>query len=147
MKRLGTIMVGFAMLALFGLSFAQTPEPPKTTEPVTSATPAATLKVEKIACGIGVAERELQGQDTVFAESTEKVYCWSLVMGGSEGTTVSHVWYHGDKEIARVQLPANYPRSRIWSYKSMYSGWKGDWKVEVVDAANQVLRTVTFKIQ
>jgi len=128
---------------MFAALIAQTPESTTKTE----SAPVTTLKVDKIACGTGVVDRELQGQDTVFSESTEKVYCWVTLLGGSEGTAVNFVWYHDGKEVIKIPIAANYSRTRTWSYKSMYAGAKGDWKVEVTDSDNQVLGSTSFKIQ
>jgi hypothetical protein len=141
-------MVSLIFTLMISVVLAQAPETTAKTEPAkTISAPATGLKVDKIACGTGVADRELQGQDTTFTETTEKVYCWTLISGGSEGTTVSFIWYHNGKEVVKVPIAAKYSRTRTWSYKSMFSGWKGDWKVEVVDSNNQVLGTTTFKIQ
>ncbi|NLI16333.1 MAG: DUF2914 domain-containing protein [candidate division Zixibacteria bacterium] len=113
----------------------------------TESTSEGGLKVDKIACGVEIANRELQGQDTVFAESTEKVYCWVTILGGREGTIVNFVWYHDDKEVAKVPIAVNYSRTRTWSYKSMYPGAKGNWRVEVIDSNNQVMGSTSFKVQ
>jgi hypothetical protein len=128
---------------IFATALTQTPE----TTAQTESSPTKTLSVNKIACGTGVVDRELQGQDTVFSESSEKIYCWVNILGGSEGVTVNFIWYHGGKEVAKIPIAANYPRTRTWSYKSMYIGAKGEWKVEVTDSNNQVLGSTSFKIQ
>jgi hypothetical protein len=141
-------MVSLIFTLLVSFALAQTAETTAKTEPAkTAAAPAATLKVVKIACGTSVVDRELQGQDTVFTETTEKVYCWVTITGGSEGTSVNFVWYRDGKEVTRVPLTANYSRTRTWAYKSMISGSKGDWKVEVVDSNNNVIGTTSFKVQ
>jgi hypothetical protein len=151
------LIAALLALAITGsMAFAQAPDTAKkVAEPIKAeaqtkvekAVPAAVLKVDQIACGTGVVERELQGKDTTFVETTEKIYCWSLITGGSEGTMVNFVWYHNGKEVVKVPVAAKYARTRTWAYKSMFSGWKGDWKVEVVDSNNQVLGTTTFKVQ
>lgn len=133
---------------VFAVLMAQAPESTTKIEPSkTESADVSALKVDKIACGTGVADRELEGQDSVFTESTEKIYCWALIMGGSEGTTVNFVWYHDGKEVVKIPLSANYSRTRTWSYKSMFAGSKGDWKVDVIDSNNQVLASTSFKVQ
>lgn len=136
-------------------------EPPSMAPKETMKTPAATtatkapavaatqamegaLKVDNIACGTSVEDRELMGAAVSFPSSTEKVYCWSLITGSEEPATVEHVWYHGGQEMARVKLPVDYPRVRTWSYKTMMPEWTGDWKVEVVDEAGKVLGSTEF---
>jgi hypothetical protein len=156
------LIVGLFITAfVISMAFAQAPDIAKKAEPakiekaVTSAKPAAiekpaatgVLKVEKIGCGTNVVDRELEGQDTTFAATIEKVYCWSLITGGSEGASINHVWYHDGKEVVKIPINVKYPRARVHSYKTMYAGSKGEWKVEVVDAGGQVLGSTTFKIQ
>jgi hypothetical protein len=105
------------------------------------------LEIKKFACGTAVEERELQGEATTFPSDIERIYCWSLITGCEEPTTVEHVWYYGNKEIARVPLDVKYPRMRTWSYKTMMPQWIGDWKVELVDIDGQVLATSLFKVE
>jgi hypothetical protein len=105
------------------------------------------LTVETIACGTAIEDRELQGQDTTFAKGTEKIYCWNLITGGENPTTVEHVWYLGGEEMARVTLDIKYPRVRTWSSKTILPEWTGDWKVEVVDSAGKVIGSTAFKVE
>jgi hypothetical protein len=109
--------------------------------------PSAMIKVEKIACGMGVEERELQDEAITFSSETERIYCWSLITGCEEPTVVEHVWYYGGDEKARVALDIKYPRMRTWSYKTMMPEWKGDWKVEVIDDNGKLLASTGFKVE
>lgn len=104
------------------------------------------MKVSDFACGTAVEERELQGEAKTFSAETEKVFCWTLIEGCEEPTTVEHVWYYAGEEKARVPLYIKYPRMRTWSSKTMMPEWKGDWKVDMVDEAGKVLATVAFKM-
>jgi hypothetical protein len=112
-------------------------------EPVTM----TKFTVESMACGTAVEDRELQGQADTFPMDTEKVYCWCLITGCEEQTTIEHVWYYGGEEIARVPLEIPYPRMRTWSSKTMMPEWAGDWKVELVDDTGKALSTVSFKLE
>ena len=51
---------------------------------------------------------------------------------------MQHVWYYNGEEMARVNLPANYARNRIWSSKNILPEWKGQWKVAVMSGANKL---------
>ena len=139
------------ILVIMPIAAAQeTVETPDTVAPVVE-TPeqmeAAMLTVETIACGTAIEDRELQGQDTTFAAGTEKIYCWSLITGCENPTTVEHVWYLGGEEKARVTLDIKYPRVRTWSSKTILPEWTGDWKVEVVDSSGKVIGLTSFKIE
>jgi len=144
------------MLVIIPITAAQeTAETPDTTAPAVETPVAETpeqmetamLTVETIACGTAIEDRELQGQDTTFAAGTEKIYCWSLITGCENPTTVEHVWSLGGEEKARVTLDIKYPRVRTWSSKTIMPEWTGDWKVEVVDSAGKVIGSTAFKIE
>ncbi len=105
------------------------------------------IKLEKIACGSGVADRELTGQDTVFSVESGTIYCWTLFTGGAPGNSVTHVWSLDGKEMARVSLPVDYPRTRTWSSKKIFAGAEGKWRVEVVDSRDSVLAAVEFVVR
>lgn len=132
-------------------AYAQTEDTTKQTErapaeEVTKA-PSTELEVERVACGAGVEERELQDEAVTFSSETERIYCWSLITGCEEPTVVEHVWYYGGDEKARVALDVKYPRMRTWSYKTMMPEWKGDWKVEVIDADDRLLASTEFMVE
>ena len=57
-----------------------------------------------------------------------------------------HVWYFGDKEIARVKLPVKSKSWRTWSSKNLHMGL-GFGYVEIVSESGDVLGRAEFKIQ
>jgi hypothetical protein len=63
-----------------------------------------------------------------------QVFCWSTIIGAQRDTTIEHVWYWEEREMARVQLPVRGPRWRTWSSKTIAPAWVGAWRVEVVAA-------------
>jgi len=105
------------------------------------------FKIEKFACGTGIEDRELIGESDSFPDSTSRIYCWSLITGCPDSTSVDHVWFYSDKEIVRVTLDIKFPRVRTWSYKSMIPEWSGDWRVELQDNDGNVLAATEFKLQ
>jgi len=109
--------------------------------------PTEKFQIEKFACGTAVEERELQGEAAAFPSTIERIYCWCLITGCEDTTTIEHVWYYGEQEKARVVLDILYPRVRTWSYKTMLPEWAGDWRVELVDADGKVLATTEFKFE
>jgi hypothetical protein len=78
--------------------------------------------------------------------NVDKLYCYTRVTGAEEVTWITHVWYCGDKELARVRLAINSSDWRTWSSKRVLPQWKGSWRVEVLDAAGQPLLIVPFSI-
>ncbi len=154
-----TLLFGLGILALGLIVFPAMAQESNTTKPATKQVvqkpaveeskeiPAEQLKIERIACGTAVEDRELLNEADSFSPETERIYCWSLITGCEEPTTVEHVWYYGGVEKARVALEVKYPRMRTWSYKTMIPEWVGDWKVELVDTEGNVLAMTEFKVE
>jgi hypothetical protein len=92
-----------------------------------------------------VKERTPEGAATTFATAVGQLYCFSEVTNGEP--KVAHVWYHGDKEVFRIELPVHGTRWRTWSAKKIPASMTGAWHVEVVDSAGKVLATAAFAVQ
>ncbi|MBN2644354.1 MAG: DUF2914 domain-containing protein [Desulfuromonadaceae bacterium] len=81
------------------------------------------------------------------AAPADKLYCYTRVVGALEDTWISHVWYYEDQEVARVRLPVSSTNWRTWSSKRILPDWRGQWRVEVLDAADEPLLLVPFSIE
>ena len=92
----------------------------------------STLSLKESAFCTGVEEREPISRETNFGSDIGTIYFWSNVLNDGEESSVEHVWIYNEVEMARVVLPANYPRNRIWSSKTILPIWKGDWTVLVI---------------
>lgn len=103
----------------------------------------AQIKVDEMKLGTGVENKDIVGEATSFASTTEKVYCWMKLSGGSQGSSVTVKWYLNDSPAGEVPLEINGTPWRTYSFKTI-NGVKGNWKVEVVDASGNVLQTATF---
>jgi len=55
------------------------------------------------------------------------------------GQTAKHRWEYKGKVVAEVDFKVRGPRWRVWSKKSFQPGWAGDWKVSVLNGANEVI--------
>lgn len=55
------------------------------------------------------------------------------------GQTAKHRWEYKGKVIAEVDFKVRGPRWRVWSKKSFQPGWAGDWKVSVLNGADEVI--------
>jgi len=143
------IVLGLLCMPLY----AQAPEPEKAdtakqaVEPVKAAEPEtaeeaveaeepaeapAVLSVQDMAFCTAVVEREPLSRDSTFSPDVGQIYCWTNVLNdGGEGS-VEHVWYYNGEEVARVELPANYSRNRVWSSKKILPEWTGKWTVAVM---------------
>jgi hypothetical protein len=143
-----TLLVLLSILILSSVCFAQEDPAKKQME---EKTPAQTQKqpglvLEHIQFYTAVEDRQPSGVGTVFPEDLDKLYCFTKI-GGAEGTTyVYHVWYFGDKEIARVKLPVKSKSWRTWSSKNLHMGL-GFGYVEIVSESGDILGRAEFKIQ
>ena len=108
---------------------------------------AAELKVEDAAICKAVVDRAPQEPGTTFAADVGKLYCFTKIVGGAEGTMIKHVWSFGDKEVGSMDLKVGAEAWRTWSSKTIDPSQKGAWKVEVKDAEGKVLSTLNFTIQ
>ena len=120
-------------------------------EQMKETTPAAAQKqpalvLEEVHICTGVENRQPTGVGTVFSDDLGKLYCFTKI-GGAEGAAyVYHVWYFGDKEIAKVKLPVKSPSWRTWSSKTLNMGL-GNGRVEVVTESGDILGKAEFEIQ
>jgi hypothetical protein len=82
---------------------------------------------------------------TAFAPDVGTVVLWMRV-SGAEGHTLSHVWFHGDTEVANIPLNIGGSPWRTWSRKTVPADWTGAWHVEVRDAAGTLLKRIDFTV-
>lgn len=93
-----------------------------------------------------IQNREPVGIDTIFPDTIEGVYCFTLVEGATDTTSIAHIWYYNDEQMAEVSLSVASPRWRTWSSKKIMKEWTGRWRVEVV-VADSVVRSEEFSIK
>jgi len=106
----------------------------------------ASLEVAVAAICTDVVDRELVGAGNVFEASLGKVYCFTTIIGTHSPTEVTHVWYFGDIERARVNLAIKAYSWRTYSSKRIQRHEIGDWHVDVLGPAGELLKTLQFKI-
>ncbi len=93
-----------------------------------------------------VVDRVPQGSDSTFQAGLEGLTCFTKVSQAEAPTTITHVWLHGDKEMARVPLNIGASSWRTWSTKKLQLHWTGEWTVEVRDAEDKLLSTRRFRV-
>lgn len=82
-----------------------------------------------------------------FPADFGKLYCFTRIVGAQEDTTVTHVWYYQDEEMARVTLPVRSADWRTYSSKRFLPQWAGDWKVVVLDRDQNVVGEIPFVLE
>ena len=110
------------------------------------ASPAVALQVERAVACTEVEAREPVGVAEGFPADVGAVLLFTRLTGIEAVTTITHVWYHGDREVARIPLGVRPPAWRTWSEKRIYPGMTGAWRVVVEDAEGRALREATFTI-
>ena len=107
----------------------------------------AQQSVEESAIALDVIDRMPVGSDSTFVASVGRVYCWTLVAGAEGEVAIHHVWFHGDQEMADIELRIGGSPWRTWSNKAIVPEWTGAWRVEVRDSAGNVIETIRFTVQ
>jgi len=104
------------------------------------------IKLERVATSTQVADRQPVGESTSFPVEVGTVYCYTQLQRAEGETKITHVWYHGEKEMARVDLPVRSSSWRTWSSKKIPAAWSGDWKVVILDEAGERLGSTSFTV-
>ncbi len=125
---------------------------PAATPQAKAVTPAAApettsaLQVVEISIAPEIKDREPVGAADKFPATVGKLYCYTKIVGGTEGTVITHRWKKGNDVMAVVQLKVNGSPWRTFSSKSIMSDWTGAWSVEVLEG-DKVLKTIDFTIE
>ncbi|MBW2058614.1 MAG: DUF2914 domain-containing protein [Deltaproteobacteria bacterium] len=114
---------------------------------LTSQTQAAgPLGVESATICRGVVARTPVDPGTSFPVSVGKLYCFTKIVNVPGPTAVTHVWYYGQTERARVTLSVNSPSWRTYSSKIIQAHEIGPWHVDVLGPSGEVLTSLYFEV-
>jgi hypothetical protein len=105
------------------------------------------IKIEEMVFCTAVQDRAPSGIDTAFASTVENVCCFVRVTGAADTTSITHVWYYVDREVARVELAVKAQSWRTWSSKRIAPEWQGTWRVDVLGPSGDVLKSQTFAVK
>ena len=108
---------------------------------------AGSLEVTDAAICEDVVDRAPVGASTSFSATVGKLYCFTKIVGAQTPTTVTHVWYFGETEKARIELKVGAASWRTKSSKIIRAHETGSWHVDVLDADGNVLRTLQFYVE
>src|SRR6184192_863963 len=144
MKRMAMIAAS-ALLLGRGLAAQDTT---KAAAPVPAPAPAAatpSVTVVEAVVAKSVLDRQPQDTGAAFPADVGQLNCWTKVEGAG-GSTLHHVWFHGDTQVGDVELQVGGSPWRTWSRKTVPADWTGAWHVEVRDAAGTVLKRIDFTV-
>ena len=87
-------------------------------------------------------------EGNVFSSNAGLLYFFTdVTLAPGVESVIYHVWYYGDKEMARITLSVNGPRWRTYSSKTIFPTWTEEWHVDVVTTDDQVIKSVSFRIK
>ncbi len=96
--------------------------------------------------GLDIPNRAIVDPADAFDSAVGQVFCLARVVGAVAPTSVTFVWYHEGKTMARVDLPVRSADYRTWSSKNILPAWTGAWEIKVLDPKGQVLGQASFRI-
>ena len=98
--------------------------------------------------GIEQSEPTEAGKSFVpVSDGVLRLCTFSEIGGPARRDTVLHVWFWGEREMARVPLGERGPRWRTWSTKQILDEWRGEWHVDIVDRAGALLSRLDFSVE
>jgi type II secretory pathway predicted ATPase ExeA len=107
---------------------------------------ASSLTVEEGVICRDVYQRKPLIVGSSFEASVGTLYCFTKIVGARSPIEITHVWYFGNTERARVSLAVRSSTWRTYSSKVIQSQDIGNWHVDVLGPEGEVLRTLRFKI-
>jgi hypothetical protein len=139
MKRLISLSF-FAVFALNTISFSQD-SAALTSTPVSAQ---ALFAVDSIAFAAGIESRNPVGVGSEFASDIGKVSCWIRVSASQAPVSVKFVWYQNGEMVMEWPYTLKTESGRLWSTKSVSTG---NWKVDIVDDAKNVVKSAICDVK
>ncbi len=138
-------MKRMAMIAASALLLGRGLAAQDTTQAAAPAAAAPQVTVVDAVVARSVLDRQPQDTGTVFPADVAQLISWTKVEGAG-GSSIHHVWFHGDTQVGDVELQVGGSPWRTWSRKTVPADWTGAWHVEVRDAAGTVLKRIDFTV-
>lgn len=105
------------------------------------------LTIERMVIAENIVDKEPVGAAETFPASIDKVYCFIEAKDIKEDTTLSFVWYFQGNQMAKVDMNIHKgDRWRTYSSKRL-GGLKGEWKVEIQDQNEVILKIAEFQVE
>jgi len=80
-----------------------------------------------------------------YQDDSGRVYFFTELRDMS-GQTAKHRWEHKGEVVAEVEFNVRGPRWRVWSSKQFQPNLAGEWKVSVINGANEVISEKTLQL-
>jgi len=146
MKRIAVVIAVLLSRTLAAQDSTQGNAAPPAAAPAPApAAAASAATVSEAVVAKTVTDRVPQDTGTTFPADVGQVVCWTK-LSGANGTTIHHVWFHGDTQVGDVALQVGGSPWRTWSRKTVPADWTGAWHVEVRDQEGKVLKRIDFTV-
>ena len=107
----------------------------------------STLILNELLICRGVYKRTPIKPGISFQQDVDSLFCYTKISNDGDKKGLMHVWYYDNNEVTTVKYnikPSfNY---RSWSKKTIPNSSVGDWRVDVVTDAGDVLGSRSFEI-
>ena len=128
------VVLGLVLMLLAGL-------------PMAAMSQASPFSVARLVVCENVQDRSPVNVMEVFPAGTQMVFCFLEARDIPEATEVNMVWYLEEQEVARVPLSIGQgERWRTYTSKKTM-GQKGNWKVYLLDSADNTIASVQFVLE
>jgi len=104
------------------------------------------VTVSEASLCLDVVDLSCVGENDQFPVEAGKIYCFSRIIGAQSPVSITHVWYYGDREVARVSLAVNSPNWRTYSSKKILRSQIGEWHVDILGPEGELLREIVFNV-
>jgi hypothetical protein len=104
------------------------------------------LEVTDGAICLNIVNLECLDASTRFDASVGKLFCLTRITGAQDATHITHVWYFGEEERARVELDVRSSSWRTYSSKIILIHEIGEWHVDVLGPEGELLKRLPFEI-
>ncbi len=82
----------------------------------------------------------------VFSIDRGRISCFTEFDPVPAQTFVLHKWYRRDSLVTEKRLTINPPRWSSFTSMQLRDADKGPWRVEIIDAEGNIMRTLRFSI-
>jgi hypothetical protein len=107
----------------------------------------ASVEVAEAVICADVVDREPVDVGDEFETSVNRLFCFTKIIGVQEPIEITHVWYWGEIERARVSVPVGGSGWRTWSTKAIQAHETGEWHVDVLGPGGELLKTLNFTVK
>ena len=101
--------------------------------------------VARSAFTTAIADREPVDTLQAIEAVEQKIYFFTELLD-MQGQTATHRWEYNGEVMAEVTFEVKGPRWRVWSSKNLQPEWLGEWKVSIINGANEVISESTLNI-